>query len=301
MSLPLIGLIVFVILFLLSFPLQYQLWLKLFFYPPKRFRLIENINPGSFKIPFEPFEVNSADGTIIRGWFIKSKDNQSRKTILVCHGVTSSRYFHLPRSIYFYYLGYNLCLFDLRAHGHSEGNHVTFGFKEQEDMDAVVQYIRNRKDLGSQKICLVAHSMGAATGVLYAAKHPHIFDAIVLLSCYAQFEKDLEYWVPHIARLPKYPFVAVAKMLFRQGIGVADFKTIDPIEYIDLIHSPIFFVHGQKDVYTSPRSSEQLFAKANEPKQLWLIPKASHEDLYEVAGREWERRIAEFLKKNFTL
>jgi fermentation-respiration switch protein FrsA (DUF1100 family) len=46
---------------------------------------------------------------------------------------------------------------------------------------------------------------------------------------------------------------------------------------------------------------EQLFAKANEPKQIWLIPKASHEDLYEVAGREWERRIADFLKKNFAL
>lgn len=276
--------------------LQYYLWKRLFFFPPKRFRLIGDITPESFKIPFEPFEVDSADGTKIRGWFIKGK--KKGKTIIVCHGVTSSRYFHLPRSIYFYYLGYNLCLFDLRAHGHSEGQQVTFGRHEPDDIHAVVQYVKNRRDVGKQELALIAHSMGAASGILYCARHPDVFSAFVCISSYAEIEKDLQYWVPKIAKYPRYPFLWFAKILFRNSIGV-DFFHVNPIDHVDQVKCPIFFIHGDRDEINHVNCSKRLYDKANPPKDLWIVTGSNHEGVYEIAGREFESRLATFFKQYF--
>jgi len=288
-------------LLVLSFYVTKKVWMKHLFNPPPSTRVVKEVTPEYYRIPFEKIEIESKDGTKIKGWFISSKKKgrpfkQSKGTIIVCHGITSSRYFHLPRSIFFYYLGYNILLFDLRTHGHSEGEFVTFGYKEQDDIEAVVYYIKNRKDIENKKIALVGHSMGAATAILLSAKKP-LLDALISIACYSSVEEDMDYWVTHIAKLPKFPFVYFGKKMFRDALKI-DFKLINPIDHIQDIKTPVFFLHGTKDDVSPYRSSERLFEKAREPKKLWIIENAKHETLYENAGREFERRIRDFLNEH---
>ena len=41
--------------------------------------------------------------------------------------------------------------------------------------------------------------------------------------------------------------------------------------------------------------SQRLFAAAAEPKELWIVGRAAHVDLYMVAKEEYERRVLSFL------
>jgi len=308
-NLPFIFFIIYYVIInfsilLLSFYIIRKVWLRLMFRPPPASRQIEDVTPENYKIPFEKIRLRSEDGTEVRGWFIPAREKslkhlgikEPKGTVVICHGITSSRYFHLPRSIFLYYLGYNILLFDLRAHGHSGGEYVTFGYKEQYDLKAAVDYVKKRRGMKGKKIVLVGHSMGAATGILYLAKNEGV-DAFISVSTYSSVEEDMKYWVTKVARLPRLPIVVYfAKKMFREALKV-DFKEINPIDHIQEVKIPIFFIHGEKDDVNDYRSSEKLFALANEPKQIWIIKNAKHETLYENAGREFERRIRDFLKK----
>lgn len=61
--------------------------------------------------------------------------------------------------------GINLFAFDFSGCGNSEGEWVTLGYKEKDDLDTVVNYLHS---LGTvSKIGLWGRSMGAATSVMY--------------------------------------------------------------------------------------------------------------------------------------
>jgi alpha-beta hydrolase superfamily lysophospholipase len=53
------------------------------------------------------------------------------------------------------------------------------------------------------------------------------------------------------------------------------------VERISQVHSPVFIMHGLKDDFVRPEFAEKLYAHANEPKQLLLVPEAMHD----VAGQ----------------
>lgn len=65
--------------------------------------------------------------------------------------------------------GINLFSFDFSGCGNSEGEWVTLGWKEQKDLEAVINYL---KGLGTvSKIGLWGRSMGAATTLMYLPEH----------------------------------------------------------------------------------------------------------------------------------
>lgn len=81
--------------------------------------------------------------------------------------------------------GINLFCFDFSGCGNSEGEWVTLGWKEKDDLDVVIEYL---KKLGTvSKIGLWGRSMGAATSIMYIAEHPDVASAAVLDSSYSTF------------------------------------------------------------------------------------------------------------------
>jgi len=68
-----------------------------------------------------------------------------------------------------------------------------------------------------------------------------------------------------------------------------------PIARIGLVHAPVFVIGGDADPNTRPEESRRLFDAAPQPKQLWLVPGAGHEDFHAAATQEYERRVLAFL------
>jgi pimeloyl-ACP methyl ester carboxylesterase len=51
------------------------------------------------------------------------------------------------------------------------------------------------------------------------------------------------------------------------------------------IHGPVFIASGTEDTLTPPPMARAVFAQVNEPKRLFLVPRAGHDDLLETGGK----------------
>jgi len=80
---------------------------------------------------------------------------------------------------------YDIIAFDFAGCGLSEGEYITLGYNEREDVSAIIKYVKT--EFGIKNIILWGRSMGAATAILYAAKYGGI-KAIVSDNSYADLE-----------------------------------------------------------------------------------------------------------------
>ena len=67
--------------------------------------------------------------------------------------------------------------------------------------------------------------------------------------------------------------------------------------YISKLKTPLLIIHGTRDSVMPHSYSEQLFAEANGPKELELIPQGRHlAAMTERYGDRYQKRIVEFFE-----
>ena len=58
---------------------------------------------------------------------------------------------------------------------------------------------------------------------------------------------------------------------------------------------PVFMIHGEADTYIKPDMAKALFRRVRTPeKQLWLVPKAKHNQAPQIAPEEYHKRLVDF-------
>jgi hypothetical protein len=72
----------------------------------------------------EEFDVRASDGSILRGWKVRSPD-PSGNWVLLFHGVADNRMGVLEHALILLSAGYNVVMMDARAHGASDGAMAT--------------------------------------------------------------------------------------------------------------------------------------------------------------------------------
>ncbi len=72
-------------------------------------------------------------------------------------------------------------------------------------------------------------------------------------------------------------------------------QKFDSIDKIDQVGMPLLLVHGTADQYVPARFSEELFAAAQQPKQLLLIEGGNHNNAMRVGRRAYAEAIRELL------
>lgn len=68
----------------------------------------------------------------------------------------------------------------------------------------------------------------------------------------------------------------------------------DSLSRIRLIHAPLFVIHGDADEVIPYESGLELFNAAEEPKRMWTIPSATHNDLHLIGRAEFAERLRAF-------
>ncbi len=158
---------------------------------------------------------------------------------------------------------------DFRGHGRS-GGRSTVGDREVLDLDAAVRHARH---LGYERVVPVGFSMGGVIVVRHAALHGGV-EAVVAVSAPARWyyreTKPMRrvHWaverpVGRLAvRLMKHTRISAAGWVREPEPPHALAGRISPI--------PFLVVHGDADLFLPLDHAEQLYAAANDPRELWI-------------------------------
>lgn len=153
---------------------------------------------------------------------------------------------------------------DLSGSGLSEGQFITLGVRESEDLRSVIAHLRSGGKV--TKIGLWGRSMGAATSLFYGAKDPSIA-ALVLDSPFSKLTDLMLELVDTIGgdrgmRVPR-PLVRGAVALMRFSIlrrAHFDISQLDVLRAASGSFVPALFGHATGDTFIAPRHSEALYA-----------------------------------------
>jgi len=167
-----------------------------------------NSFPEGLRLYYEQVEFTSEDGTLLRGWFIPSLNadeiaeegekalRRRRPGVVLCHGLGSNRAQLLPLAGYLNRNGFEVLLFDFRNSGQSEGDQLSYGLYERDDVVAAVHHLADRPSVDPGRIAVIGQDVGGVAA-LGAAALDHSVRAVVL----AGVERDLKTAV--LSRLSK--------------------------------------------------------------------------------------------------
>ncbi len=218
---------------------------------------------------------------------------ESQRTVVISHGITFSRYGSIKYAALFYKRGYNVLVYDLRHHGRSGGPNTSFGYYEKYDLKAVVDWAFSRLGPGGV-VGTLGESLGAATTLQHAAIDPRISFAISDCA-YASLPDLLKLRLHADYHLPPFPLLPLADF-FTGLIGGWHFSQASPIRFIAQVDTPIFFAHGQQDMYIPPQASVELFqAKRRGYRELYLAANAGHAEALSKNPKEYDVRLGAFL------
>lgn len=240
----------------------------------------------------EDVKFASGTGAKIAGWWIPADD--SRGTIILCHGIRGDRLTMFSRADFLQAAGYSILLIDLQAHGESSGANVTAGHKERNDVEAAVAYVRGRT---AGPIAIVGWSLGGAATVL---AHDLQVDAVVLESVYPTIGQAIYNRV--YAKLGWFADVPAKSLMtyFEWRLGVSE-DDLRPIDRIGGLNCPVLIMNGDADLHTTATEAERMYAAASEPKKLVLVLGAGHVDLHAFNTKQYEREVLTFLDTHLPL
>jgi dipeptidyl aminopeptidase/acylaminoacyl peptidase len=250
--------------------------------------------PFELQVDYEEVTFPATNGRLLKGWWMTRPGE--RRVVVAVSGYRGHKEDMLGIGTILWRGGYNVLLFDYRAHGpdRAEGELVTLGHRELEDMQSAIKYARSR--IENPLLGVVGASMGAAVALMAAARDPEV-KAVWADSPFSS-QRDI---INHVWRkqthLPARPVLGLAERLFesRTGHRWVDFAPINEINKLG--NRPVFFVHGSSDSMVPVDQAYRLYAAAPGPKELWIEDGIEHCGVYFAHRQEYTERCAKFFNK----
>jgi alpha-beta hydrolase superfamily lysophospholipase len=248
--------------------------------------------PSEFGIAWEPLHCQTSDGLRLVGWVLNPPSPHA--VVVLHHGLRCNRNQTLDRAALLARAGYRCVAFDHRGHGESEGNHTSFGYYEALDAAAVLELIYLRwPDLPRAVIGL---SMGAAA-ICFAVDQTREYDAVILESLYHDIAIAFTVRLRTMYPIWFRPLVPAIIRITELRLGVR-LERVIPAEYIGkFAPTPMLLLAGTDDNHADSTSTQRLFERCGEPRELWLVPGARHADVFEVAGESYGEYVLDFLRR----
>jgi dipeptidyl aminopeptidase/acylaminoacyl peptidase len=212
--------------------------------------------------------------------------------LCICHGIPAAPHDPTDRGYTllaqrFCHAGFITLIFNFRGAGRSEGNLDILGWSR--DLKGALDFLYNLKEVDRTRFCLLGFSGGAAVSVYTAAHYPRV-SSVAACACPADF---------HSLSQGEKPLDTIQR--FREIGSIRDkdfppsieewqrgFETITPINWIDKISPrPLLLVHGDADELIPLEHAHRLYQKAEEPKELKIIPGAMHRLRLEPAAMDY--------------
>ncbi|KAL6593802.1 hypothetical protein ACP70R_048703 [Stipagrostis hirtigluma subsp. patula] len=179
--------------------------------------------------------------------------------VIYCHGNSGCRADASEAAIILLPSNITVFTLDFSGSGLSEGQHVTLGWNEKEDLKAVVNYLRTDGNVSC--IGLWGRSMGAVTSLMYGAEDPSIA-GMVLDSPFSNLvDLMMELVDTYKYPLPKFT-VKLAIQHMRKIVkkkASFDIMDLDTIQVAKRCFVPALFGHATEDDFILPHHSDKIY------------------------------------------
>jgi len=241
-----------------------------------------------------------------------ARGSPARPTILFLHGKGGNAAEWRPEALRALDCGYNVLLPDLRGHGESEGQFVTYGLLEKEDLENAISSARERCGLDPLRLGIHGCSAGAALGIEFAADREGV-RALWIESPYGDPSEMARHYLSLASGLPGWLLRLTSRFAVRRAVveirrhlnldeGAEGLESMDPVRAIARVRAAVCLVYGEKDELVPPRFAARLEAALPADSRIWRASNAGHchheDEPARVATEEYDRRWREFFTQH---
>ena len=243
-----------------------------------------------FNSGFKKISILSKDKLKLFGFY---KDNNKNKIALLVHGYGGSHYDMIDYAKLFEEKEYDILAIDLRAHGASEGDYVSMGQLEQEDLKLWIENILSIKP--NYKIVLFGVSLGASTICLTLGQKISNQVVLAIEDCgFANAEKQVSLVFAKTKMKGKF-FFNLYKSYINRTKNI-DLKKLDICISLKKSKIPVMFIHGDNDSFVSTENVYKMSECLPENRRyLYIAKDAGHIKSYYTNPIQYKKELYNFL------
>lgn len=231
--------------------------------------------PGGVAIALDHYQADGRESALVicPGWF-QSKDTPTFRRLSEALAAT-----------------YDVLAMDFRGHGRSSGLY-TFSARESEDLETVLRWAEGHY----ARLGLIGFSLGGAIAINTLVRYRPGVRTLVTIGTPASFEAiEFKFWTPTALRTGLRGLEPGAGCRFGYPLLAKE----RPVDNLARLHDlPILVIHGARDAIVGCRHAEWLYAAANPPKQLEIVPDGGHaEALFRERPAWFLERLGAWLRE----
>lgn len=262
----------------------------------KRHNQKEARTPAEVGLQYRAVCFPSTDGLTLSGWWIPAEG--CPRTVIFLHGFSGSMDPDIKYASAFHQHGFNVLMFDFRAHGRSGGKHSSLGALEVRDVMGAYDFA---KQSGSWSVGLIGFSMGGRAALLAASKYKGI-NAVIsdggpmrLITAVTTELKRRK--IPHWAA----PILA-GMTLFGASLrlGVNLFWNDPLVKAKKLPPTPALLIHGDLDPYTTINELVEMVKRSKNAAKLWRVAGARHREVDQADPEAYIDRVLAFFEDHMS-
>jgi uncharacterized protein len=272
-----------------------------------------------FLLPFgkpvpgaEDIVLTTTDGLQLQACYLRT--TKPRKGVIL-FGLEfgSNRWGCVPYCEFLRDAGYDIFAFEMRGQGQSpvqsgyEPLHWVTDF-ELIDFRTALEYLKTRPDKDPRGIGLLGLSKGGSAGLMIAANDEFVRCFVVdgIFAVMSTMVPYMMHWVfiysklPWVAkRIPEWYYCILSRIALRrvEKERKCHYPSLEAC-MPHLAPRPLLMIHGGADTYIKPDMARALFELAREPKALWLVEKAKHNQALQLVTNEYKKRVLDFFDKH---
>lgn len=243
-------------------------------------------------------KLSSRYGHIIPVKYIFSDNSFDNSTIVLVHWHETNHTAMIPLAEMFLANGYNVVLYDQRAHGENTAKTVTFGYYEKDDLEDVIDYIDSQMSK-ENIIGVLGQSMGAATigyylGSLHASQH---LDFAIMESPFSSMYSEIKWNIEMATKvqLPTTYFLKLGSMANNILLGYT-YEEVSILESMKNNMVSTMIVHSKTDMVCPYYMGEDLYnAIPHNEKRMITFENSNHVEAFFDEFERYKEEVLDFI------